>query len=387
MSEIIIGDGVNGVLSELLWRFNSHVNARAIEVEDSRNGPVYRLPGVTQLVYMKPWERVLFSPARDANPFFHLMEAFWMLAGDNYVRFPAEFNKRFLEYSDDGVTVHGAYGYRWHNHFPIENSRYKLVCGETTEQIMVILRELAENPASRRAVLQMWDPVADLGSDSKDVPCNLGCCFDVDVDGFLNMTVFNRSNDALWGACGANAVHMSMLQELIAGCLGYKIGKYRQVSNNMHIYADVFPHRSWTTMASESAEFNVTNYSRRHGGGGRYVTTTKIFGDSTARHDRRVKQESDAVIAKYGMFMAELDKFMGAVWGVLRDEPEKYEAYKEPGHYPIIAIADLMAQAWFTRKLPDGNRAAMSDMLEATRHVGRYDWLVAGYQWMQRRQK
>ena len=32
----------------------------------------------------------------------------------------------------------------------------------------------------------------------------------------LCMTVCNRSNDMLWGAYGANVVHMSMLQEFVA---------------------------------------------------------------------------------------------------------------------------------------------------------------------------
>jgi hypothetical protein len=40
---------------------------------------VSQTPVVT--CYSAPTQRVLFSPMRDANPFFHLMEALWMLAG------------------------------------------------------------------------------------------------------------------------------------------------------------------------------------------------------------------------------------------------------------------------------------------------------------------
>ena len=53
------------------------------------------------------------------------------------------------------------------------------------------------------------------------------------------MTVTNRSNDMIWGAYGANAVHMSVLLEYMAGMLGYGVGAYYQFSNNLHAYTSV----------------------------------------------------------------------------------------------------------------------------------------------------
>src|ERR1035441_9362085 len=85
--------------------------------EGSRNGPVLVAPGPVTTVYRKPLERVLYSATRDANPFFHAMEAIWMLAGRNDLKWPMQFNKNFGAYSDDGVTLRGAYGYRWHSWF------------------------------------------------------------------------------------------------------------------------------------------------------------------------------------------------------------------------------------------------------------------------------
>jgi hypothetical protein len=50
---------------------------------------------------------------RDANPFFHVMETLWMLAGRNDLPWLVRFNKRFASYSDDGGnTQPGAYGYQ-----------------------------------------------------------------------------------------------------------------------------------------------------------------------------------------------------------------------------------------------------------------------------------
>ncbi|MBW2561908.1 MAG: hypothetical protein JRE40_13780 [Deltaproteobacteria bacterium] len=55
----------------------------------------------------------------------------------------------------------------------------------------------------------------------------------------LNMTVCNRSNDFVWGMLGANAVHMTLLQELIAKASGFKLGMYHVFSNNCHVYTNL----------------------------------------------------------------------------------------------------------------------------------------------------
>jgi hypothetical protein len=60
--------------------------------EPSRNGPVRVSPYPVVTTYANPAERVLFSPMRDANPFFHLFEALWMLAGRNDLPWLVQFN-------------------------------------------------------------------------------------------------------------------------------------------------------------------------------------------------------------------------------------------------------------------------------------------------------
>jgi len=192
--------------------------------ENSRNGPVLAAPEPAMTTYLHPTRRVIFSPLRDANPFFHLMEALWMLAGKNDLAFPILFNKRFKEYSDDGKVLAGAYGFRWRKYFG-------------RDQLELIIKELKANPESRRAVLTMWSP-NDLGGTGRDLPCNTQIFFDC-RHGALNMTVTNRSNDALWGAFGANAVHFSVLLEYLAAAIGQPVGVYRQFSNNLHLYTDI----------------------------------------------------------------------------------------------------------------------------------------------------
>lgn len=190
---------------------------------ESRNGPVLVVPGPVTTVYERPEERVLFWPERDANPFFHLMESLWMLAGRNDVEFVCRFVKTMLNFSDDGRTFNAAYGHRWRHHFGFD-------------QLPMIAEALRANPEDRRQVLQIWDSRRDLGLASKDLPCNTQVYFQRDATGRLDMTVCNRSNDVVWGAYGANAVHFSYLQEYVAHLIGCSVGRYWQISNNFHGY-------------------------------------------------------------------------------------------------------------------------------------------------------
>jgi hypothetical protein len=129
-------------------------------------------------------------------------------------------------FSDDGVTLNGAYGHRWRHHFGYD-------------QLIEAVAELEGNPMSRRVVTSMWDPNSDLKNQgSKDLPCNTSIFWRLRNDR-LDMTVTNRSNDAVWGCYGANAVHFSFLQEYMASYLGVEVGQYHQVSNSLHIYPDL----------------------------------------------------------------------------------------------------------------------------------------------------
>lgn len=194
----------------------------------TRNGPALEYPYPVATTYMHPKERVLFYPQRDANPFFHCLESLWMLAGRNDVAFVSKYSGNIKNYSDDGKTYHGAYGYRWRKWFEYD-------------QLLVAAHRMKSYPNDRRTVVSMWDANTDLqhGNDSKDLPCNTQIFFTV-RDHCLDMTVINRSNDLIWGAYGANAVHMSFLQEYMAVRVGVQVGFYTQFSNNLHAYMDTY---------------------------------------------------------------------------------------------------------------------------------------------------
>ncbi len=208
----------------------------------SRNGPVLMIDEPVTITYTHPRERVLFNAARDANPFFHLYEALWMLAGRNDVGSVAYYAKNMLNYSDDGRTLNGAYGYRWRR--GCDNALIQPI----TDQLDAIVNHLKADPTSRRAVLQMWNVEDDLLKidESRDVCCNLSVMFSI-REGHLDMTVTNRSNDMIWGLLGANYVHFTVLLEYLAARLGAEVGRYHHFSNNLHVYESNWEPKEWLT--------------------------------------------------------------------------------------------------------------------------------------------
>lgn len=192
--------------------------------ENSRNGPVisYDLP--LTITTTKPWERVLLCPRRRANPFLFLLDGLSILSRVNLLKPFTDITPRFREYSDDGATIRGHYGKRLADQIP--------------EAIEMLRRE----PNSRRVTMAIWDPALDLNCDSKDIPCNVHVNLRI-VDNELDLTVFNRSNDILWGMLGANIVQFSFLQEYIARSLSIQMGRLHQISTNAHIYTEFGPGR------------------------------------------------------------------------------------------------------------------------------------------------
>tara|TARA_Y100000114_G_scaffold22746_1_gene18467 strand:- start:3636 stop:4637 length:1002 start_codon:yes stop_codon:yes gene_type:complete len=220
----INSDNVNDAFYKVLDLFGDKINYREYE---SRNGKVLELKEPTTISYKNPQKRVLFDSVRDCNPFFHLAESLWMLAGRADLKSMEHFVPRMRNYSDDGISLWGAYGYRWRWAFGYD-------------QLALIIKMLKRNPADRRCVLQMWSTKKDLNhlkGQGKDVPCNTQIYFKI-RDEELSMTVTNRSNDALWGALGANMVHFSILHEYMASMIGCKLGVYYHFTDNLHIYKD-----------------------------------------------------------------------------------------------------------------------------------------------------
>ena len=216
---------VNDLYEDMLYLL------RVAPMETTRGGMVRTIQRPVIATVDKPMERVLFNPERMANPYFHIMEAVWMLGGYNEAHWLEQFNSNIMEYAEPDGRINGAYGHRWRNHWHYD-------------QIAGIIKMLERDPDTRQAVMVMYDPQVDPEPHWKDRPCNTHIYFRR-VECRLDMTVCNRSNDVVWGMCGANIVHMTILHELVASALAMPIGRYHVMTNNLHIYQ-----RHWEYMKS-----------------------------------------------------------------------------------------------------------------------------------------
>lgn len=258
-------DPVASMLSQILGIPAKHRKSMSLQSKtSSRNGPVHKFDLPRLWIYTDPTCRVLQARVRRCNPFFHLYEAMWFLAGRNDVASLTPLVPRMIDFSDDGETFHGAYGYRWRHHFG-------------GDQLSTIIQTLRQNPESRRCVLQMWDcdndlqdlPASIFGSGkpefvpySKDVPCNTHAYVQI-RDGHLDLAVMNRSNDIFWGMLGSNYVTFTFLLEYLAGMIGVPVGFYHHFTVNAHYYTEVFNDEKIKAMHDEQVYAHVVPPAQR----------------------------------------------------------------------------------------------------------------------------
>lgn len=339
---VIRGRNVHQILPEALYQLGDRGVTR-----DSRNGPVMVFPEPVTTVYEKPAERVMFWPEREANPFFHLLESLWMLNGMNDVETVAKIVENMRNYSDNGTTFHGAYGHRWRHWFGFD-------------QLRLIITNLRDNPEDRRQVLSMWDAREDLLPGDimpprKDLPCNLQATFQVNMHDELDMMVTNRSNDMVWGAYGANAVHFSYLHEFIATAIGVPQGKYFQVSANFHTYSNVL-----------GKVENLVKYARD-------PLTENPEIPYPDPYERGLVEPFPLMSIPYDDWLIELKMFF--------DDPEAM-GFRDP-FFRRVAVPMAQALACFKDKT-DPNRFA--NARECLKRVRATDWRLAAEEWIYRRE-
>lgn len=393
---------VNDAFRYLVTEFG--VRSPKIAQSSSRVGDVLYITEPVTITYTHPRERVLFNQARDANPFFHVYEALWMLAGRNDIQGPAYYAPNYRQCVQDGdcPTANGAYGYRWRHarcdsaeDTEISEAYLRWPKGLEIDQLKVIIEHLKTNPTSRRAVLQIWNVEDDLlkigsictGDDpskpkycmaptgSKDVCCNTHAYFslrevikELRADGWseqgeaiygkvLDMTVCNRSNDLIWGMLGANVVHFSMLQEYLAACLGVDIGVYNQFTNNLHVYTERFKPKEWLE----------DGYSRQ---GASVVYDSAFTRDGTSFRDIKLVP----LVKNPAMFDREVQEFA---------ERHKQDALAGEYTEPFLRdVAQPMCIAFHHYKHKDFGNA-----LSAAEHIQADDWHIAATSWLQKRRE
>lgn len=184
----------------------------------------------------------IYVPKRHNNPFFSIFESsFWIPAGRSDVETLSYFNSNMKQFSDDGKTFNAPYGERLR--FWGRNSSRGIFPEKELDQFKDCYEKLMKDPNTRQAIMVISNPSFDgneyTSSGGRDIACNTVISFKL-RNNKLDITVFNRSNDLIYGALGANITQFVTIQRLMAGFLGVEVGCYYQITDSLHIYTEDF---------------------------------------------------------------------------------------------------------------------------------------------------
>lgn len=182
--------------------------------------PTRELTGV-QLRVLKPKARLVGpETGRRINPAFAVAEALWIIGGsdDPWIH---EYNSQLHRFVGNGSPP-GAYGPRVRRWGP--NSK---------DQLLSAYQCLVNDPDSRRAVIQVFDPAIDPGTGI-DVPCTLSYRF-LARSSKLHMFVTMRSQD-VWLGLPYDIFSATVIMEVLANWLGIGLGECTVSVDSLHLY-------------------------------------------------------------------------------------------------------------------------------------------------------
>ena len=150
-----------------------------------------------------------------------IAELCWYLSGTNVAEPIVFYLPKYADDEEEDGTIHGGYGPRLFGTAP-------------DARVRAVIDSLKANPASRRAVVQIFDHT-DLGPERyKDVPCTCTLQFLL-RDNEVHLVVNMRSNDAYRGL-PHDVFAFTMLQELVARSLNVDLGRYIHMVGSLHLY-------------------------------------------------------------------------------------------------------------------------------------------------------
>jgi thymidylate synthase len=156
-------------------------------------------------------------------------ELLWFLRGDTNIAYLRENGVTIWdEWADANGDLGPVYGAQWRS-WPAKD-------GGSIDQIARVVREIRENPNSRRLVVSAWNP-AEVDAMALP-PCH--CLFQFHVaQGRLSCQLYQRSADIFLGV-PFNIASYALLTMMIAQVTGLKPGEFIHTLGDAHLYANHF---------------------------------------------------------------------------------------------------------------------------------------------------
>ena len=158
-----------------------------------------------------------------------IIELLWFLRGDTNIGWLKDNGVSIWdEWADENGDLGPVYGYQWRS-WPAPN-------GEAVDQIANLVRDLKQNPNSRRHLVSAWNPA--LVDDMALPPCH--CLFQFYVaDGKLSCQLYQRSADIFLGV-PFNIASYALLTQMLAQVCDLEAGEFIHTFGDAHIYHNHF---------------------------------------------------------------------------------------------------------------------------------------------------
>jgi thymidylate synthase len=153
-------------------------------------------------------------------------ELLWFLRGEQNINWLQGLGVSIWDdWADENDSVGPLYGYQWRSWIDRE--------GTAIDQIKALIRNLKEDPHSRRHLVSAWN-VGDL-SRMALAPCHAFFQCYVSNDNRLSLQVYQRSADLFLGVA-FNIASYALLTHMLAQQTGYSVGDLIWTGGNCHIY-------------------------------------------------------------------------------------------------------------------------------------------------------
>lgn len=157
-----------------------------------------------------------FGTGRKVNRALAAEDALQVIGGFSSLPRFERINPNMVNYTDQH-SFHGAYGPR------------------IRPQMDNVIRRLREDPASRRAVVTIWDPLRDGNTEGmSNYPCTTELQFMV-REGKVDCHTTMRAND-VWHGLAYDAFVFNQLQRTVANVLRRPVGVYYHHATSLHVY-------------------------------------------------------------------------------------------------------------------------------------------------------
>ena len=154
-------------------------------------------------------------------------ELLWFLKGETNVRYLKENGVSIWdEWADANGDLGPVYGYQWRS-WPAPDGRH-------IDQISQVMRDLKQNPDSRRMIVSAWN-VADLPRMALQ-PCHAFFQFYV-AEGRLSCQMYQRSADIFLGV-PFNIASYALLTHMVAQQADLEVGEFVWTGGDCHLYSN-----------------------------------------------------------------------------------------------------------------------------------------------------